>query len=121
MEALARRGGPDDAASEDLDQTIEIVRSGDRHSDRVCCRSHAPQQAGQHATGPQLDEGLHALAQEGVEALVPADRAAQLGRQQLRPLLGIVMEAGVHVGHDDRVECMEVRGREGLAEPVTCT
>ena len=73
---------------------------------------------GQNATGPELDEGLHALGDKRVETLAPADGAAQLGGQQLRPLVGVAVRAGVDVGNDDRVERMKGRRRERLAEPV---
>ncbi len=78
MEALTGRGGTYDPVGEDLYQVSEIIRRGDRYSDRVRRRSRAPQQTGQHAPGPELDECLHAFSQQGVKALAPADGAAQL-------------------------------------------
>ncbi len=61
--------------------------------------------------GPSSTKVCMPSAEKGVEALAPADRAAQLGGQQLRPLVGIVVGAGVDVGDDDRVEGVEGRRR----------
>ena len=95
-------------------EAVEVVGLG--HRDRLDTGHAAPGQAGEHAARPQFDEGGPAEAGQGLEGLAPAHRAAQLGRQQRRPLGRVDVDAGVHVRDDRDLGGPEDGVAEGLAQ-----
>ncbi len=97
--------------------SISVSRSvghGDRHRPQV--GDGASGQAGEHAPRAQLGQEGGAPAGQGLEGLAPADRAAQLGREQARPLGRVGVDPGVDVGHDRHLGGEERGVAQGLAQ-----
>ena len=66
--------------------------------------------------GPELDEGGPAEAGQGLERLAPPHRAAQLGREEPRPLGRVDVDAGVDVRDHRDLGRAEHRVAERLAQ-----
>ena len=101
-------------AGDRVHQRVEVVRFRDRERGQL--RHDAAGQPGEDAAGTELDERRRAEAVQRLERLAPADRAAELGGQQARPLRRVVVDAGVDVGDDRDLRREEDRVAERLAQ-----
>jgi len=68
------------------------------------------------SSGRETDERREPQSGEGLERLAPADRAAELCREQTRPLGRVVVHVGVDVGDDAHLGREERHLGQGLAE-----
>ena len=105
-----------------LDEAVQVRRRRDGHG------RHAGQRVADHRRqripGPELHEQLLGVATtiqptEAHDALLPADRAHQLGRQEQIPVRRRRVVAGVDVGDDRDFGVVEGDGRQDLPQPVT--
>ena len=69
------------------------------HTDDLGLAVDPPHQAGQHPARADLVEPLHALGQQELHRLLPADRAGQLGQEAALDAAVAGVGAGVHVGY----------------------
>ena len=97
-----------------VDQGVEVVGLGHRQGLEL---GHDPAgQAAQHAARAHLDEGACPQPGHRLEGLAPADRTAQLGREQAGPFSRVAVGAGVDVGHHRDLGSHERGVADGLAQ-----
>ncbi len=101
-----------------VEQGVEVVGGGDGNGLQL--GGDALDQPGEHAAGADLDQGGDPQSGQRLHRLAPSDRAAQLGRQQPRPLGRVDVDAGIDVRDHRDLGGEEHRVAEGLAQRRPC-
>ena len=114
----SRFGPPGPGGTDLVHQRVQVLGLGNGQG--LDLGQAALGQAAQHPARSQLHERGQAQAGEGLERLAPAHRAAELGREQARPVGRVVVDMGVHVGHDTHLGRQERDPGEGLAQVGAC-